>query len=180
MAGGCRAWCCRLRKWKPSLPRPTPATPWACATEPCWNCCTVPGLRRYGSRHLAVYDADLRAASSGCAEGKGRKDRVVPIGERAWRGSTSILFRGKAAVADLQPYVPVRERLRRPEPARLYRHAREEIQGVRRDRTSPRIRICCACLRHPHARGRADDTVPASHARGMKSGNHGHLYPRRA
>ena len=47
------------------------------------------GLRRTEMARLRRYDADLVRLVVFVREGKGRKDRVVPLGERAAPGSTS-------------------------------------------------------------------------------------------
>lgn len=49
------------------------------------------GIRRAELVHLKIYDLDAERGTIMVRQGKGRKDRMVPIGERAiaWTQNTS-------------------------------------------------------------------------------------------
>ena len=63
----------------------------ACATAPSWKCCTATGMRRLEIVRLKLFDLSLDRGLILVRQGKGKKDRYVPIGERAaaWLRSTS-------------------------------------------------------------------------------------------
>jgi integrase/recombinase XerD len=56
------------------------------------------GLRRMEVPHLALYDVDLSRRLVFVREGKGRKDRVVPLGERAAAWVTKYLIEARPAL----------------------------------------------------------------------------------
>jgi integrase/recombinase XerD len=56
------------------------------------------GLRRMEVPHLALYDVDLSRRLVFVREGKGRKDRVVPLGERAAAWVTKYLHEARPAL----------------------------------------------------------------------------------
>ena len=56
------------------------------------------GLRRMEVPNLALYDVDLRRRLVFVREGKGRKDRVVPLGDRAVAWVTKYLVEGRPAL----------------------------------------------------------------------------------
>ena len=63
------------------LQQPNIADRSACATAPCWRCFT---RRECGALKRALKLFDLQHDGAGLVrQGKGRKDRLVPMGERA-------------------------------------------------------------------------------------------------
>ena len=66
------------RSWRP----PTPRTRRACATGPCWSCCTRPAC---GSSEAVGLDRQDLSLERGFVRviGKGDKERMVPVGDVA-------------------------------------------------------------------------------------------------
>ena len=56
---------------------------WACATAPSWRRCTRPACAAWSWRNLKLYDLDLERGTVTIRQGKGKKDRIIPIGDRA-------------------------------------------------------------------------------------------------
>ena len=67
---------------------PTWASPWVCATGPSSKTFYSTGMRRMELANLKLYDLDTERGTVMIRQGKGKKDRMIPIGERAlaWVG----------------------------------------------------------------------------------------------
>ena len=68
-----------------------------CETARSWKCCTRCGIRRSEVIHLKLYDLDPERGTLVIRQGKGKKDRFVPIGERAIAVDAEIHPRGAPA-----------------------------------------------------------------------------------
>ena len=105
------------------------------------------GLRRTELAQLRRYDADLARLVVFVREGKGRKDRVVPLGERAAPVAGQLPGREPAALARWRQRGAVRHRLGRAGHARVCRRCGAPGQGPRRRGQARRhhlLRHACA------------------------------------
>jgi integrase/recombinase XerD len=91
------------------------------------------GLRRMEVPHLALYDVDLSRRLVFVREGKGRKDRVVPLGTGGGVGD-EIPDRGTTRADGGRHRGAVYQRLRRADRAGVFGRQGEAVYGLRRHR----------------------------------------------
>ncbi len=137
------------------------------------------GLRRMEAAHLAVHDIAFDRRIVMVREGKGRKDRVTPVGQRALQWLDKYMLEGRPqllAADHTNLFVTDYGEPVTPEyvAARVKKYM--EIAGVNKTGSHASV---SPCLRHAHARRRSGYTLSASDARPLQSRHHGDLHPRR-
>lgn len=140
--------CARKRRAPNSHRRLTSPRRWACATERSWNFSTRSAIRNTELRLLEVDHVDLARLQLRVEHGKGRKGRMVPLGEPAAQWLQTYLRDGR-------PWL-----MREPFPTTLFLNSlgrvlsrealaemvREHAQkaGLRGKVTPHTLRHCCA------------------------------------
>jgi len=135
------------------------------------------GLRRMEIPKLTLHDVDLVRRIVMVREGKGRRDRVIPIGARAcaWIDKYLLEARPQLLAGHLRL---VRQRLRRACGTRMGRLQGQALHGIC-GRQQARLHAPAApCLRHPHARRRGRHSLHPGHARPRQPDHHRDLYAR--